>query len=114
MKTVMLLAVSNVFMTFAWYGHLKYLNGRPLAVVILLSWGIALFEYVLQVPANRIGFRHYSLGQLKVMQEVIAMAVFAAFACFVMKQPLKWDYLWAGPCLVGAAYFMFRGGPPHA
>lgn len=113
-ETVTLLFLSNLFMTFAWYGHLKYMNGKPLLLVIILSWGIAFFEYILQVPANRIGFRHCDLGQLKVIQEVITMTVFAGFAFFIMKQPLKWDYLWAAVCLVGAVYFMFRGGLPHA
>jgi uncharacterized protein (DUF486 family) len=101
-------------MTFAWYGHLKTMNGRPLIVAILASWGIAFFEYILQVPANRIGYRYYDLGQLKVIQEIITMTVFAAFAYLYMKQPLKLDYLWAGLCLAGAAYFMFRGGLGHA
>jgi uncharacterized protein (DUF486 family) len=97
-------------MTFAWYGHLKNMNGKPLILVILFSWGIALFEYILQVPANRIGSSYFNLGQLKIIQEVITMSVFAGFACLYMKQPLKLDYLYAGICLVGAAYFMFRGG----
>jgi len=97
-------------MTFAWYGHLKSMNNKPLFFVIVLSWGIAFFEYVLQVPANRIGFQYYNIGQLKVMQEVITMVVFAGFAFFYMKQPLKLDYLWAGFCLIGAVYFMFRDG----
>ncbi|MBN1470313.1 MAG: DMT family protein [Syntrophaceae bacterium] len=101
-------------MTFAWYGHLKNFNHKPLLFVILFSWGVAFFEYVLQVPANRIGFQYYSLGQLKVIQEVITMVVFAGFAMMYMKQPLKMDFLWAGLCLVGAAYFMFREGLPHA
>jgi len=114
LKTVVLLLFSNVFMTFAWYGHLKNLGDRPLVVAILASWGIAFFEYMLQVPANRIGYRYCDLGQLKVIQEIITMAVFASFAYFYMKQPLKLDYLWAGICLAGAAYFMFRGGIPHA
>ncbi len=108
MKTVGLLFCSNIFMTFAWYGHLKDLRTSPLAVAILVSWGIAFFEYVLQVPANRIGYGHFSLGQLKVIQEVITMVVFAGFATFYMGAPLKLDYLWAGLCLVGAAYFIFR------
>jgi uncharacterized protein (DUF486 family) len=99
-------------MTFAWYGHLKNMTGKPLFLVILLSWGIAFFEYVLQVPANRIGIQHFSLGQLKVIQEIITMIVFAVFAFFYMRQPMKMDYLWAGLCLVGAAYFMFREGAP--
>lgn len=107
--TVALLTASNFFMTYAWYGHLKDFKNQPLLVVILISWGIALFEYCLQVPANRIGYQYYSLGQLKVMQEVITMCVFALFAVFYMKEELKLDFLWAGLCLVGAAYFMFRG-----
>jgi len=109
-KTVVLLSFSNLFMTYAWYGHLKTMSARPLVFVILASWGIAFFEYTLQVPANRIGYRYMDLGQLKVMQEIIAMTVFAGFAIVYMKQPLKLDYLWAGLCLVGAAYFMFRAG----
>lgn len=113
-KTIVLLTLSNFFMTFAWYGHLKNMTGRPLILVVLVSWGIAFFEYTLQVPANRIGYRYYDLGQLKVMQEVITMSVFAVFAYFYMKQPLKLDYLWAGICLAGAAYFMFRSGVANA
>ncbi len=109
MKTVGLLFFSNIFMTFAWYGHLKNLNSKPLMLAILASWGIAFFEYVLQVPANRIGFQQYSLGQLKIIQEVITMVVFAGFATLYMREPLKLDYLWAALCLVGASYFMFRG-----
>jgi uncharacterized protein (DUF486 family) len=101
-------------MTFAWYGHLKNFNHKPLLFVILFSWGVAFFEYVLQVPANRIGFQYYSLGQLKVIQEVITMIVFAGFVIVYMKQPLKMDFLWAGLCLVGAVYFMFREGLPQA
>ena len=101
-------------MNFAWYGHLKGMTTKPLITVILLSWGIAFFEYMLMVPANRIGIKYYNLGQLKVIQEIITMTVFAGFAFFYMRQPLKLDYLWAGLCLVGAAYFMFRGGVPHA
>ncbi len=100
-------------MTFAWYGHLKNLNTKPLYLVIIVSWGIAFFEYVLQVPANRIGFTHYSLGQLKIIQEVITMIVFAGFAILYMKQPLKLDFLWAALCMVGAVYFMFRSGIPQ-
>jgi len=107
-KTVGLLFFSNIFMTFAWYGHLKNLNSKPLMLAILASWGIAFFEYVLQVPANRIGFQQYSLGQLKIIQEVITMVVFAGFATLYMREPLKLDYLWAALCLVGASYFMFR------
>lgn len=100
-------------MTYAWYGHLKNFNSKPLVFVILFSWGIAFFEYVLQVPANRIGFQYFSLAQLKVIQEVITMIVFAGFALTYMKQPLKLDFLWAALCLVGAVYFMFRNGLPH-
>jgi uncharacterized protein len=103
-----LLVISNVFMTFAWYAHLKNMAARPWVIAALASWGIALFEYLVQVPANRIGYTTMSLGQLKVMQEVITLAVFVPFALFYMKQPLKLDFLWAGLCLVAAAYFMFR------
>lgn len=113
LKPVVLLFFSNLFMTFAWYGHLKNLNSKPLFLVIVISWGIAFFEYVLQVPANRIGFEHYSLAQLKIIQEVITMIVFAGFAILYMKQPLKLDFLWAAFCMVGAVYFMFRGGIPQ-
>ena len=113
LKPVVLLFFSNLFMTFAWYGHLKNLNTKPLFLVIVISWGIAFFEYVLQVPANRIGFEHYSLGQLKIIQEVITMIVFAGFAIIYMKQPLKLDFLWAALCMVGAVYFMFRSGIPQ-
>lgn len=113
LKPVVLLFFSNLFMTFAWYGHLKYLNSKPLFLVIMISWGIAFFEYVLQVPANRIGFEHYSLGQLKIIQDVITMIVFAGFAILYMKQPLKLDFLWASLCMVGAVYFMFRSGLPQ-
>lgn len=109
MKTILLLALSNVFMTFAWYAHLRDLHDKPWIVAALVSWGIALFEYLLQVPANRMGYGTFSLGQLKVMQEIIALAVFAPFALFYMKEQLRLDFLWAGLCLVGAAYFMFRG-----
>jgi len=113
LKPVVLLFFSNLFMTFAWYGHLKTLNSKPLYLVIVISWGIAFFEYVLQVPANRIGFEYYSLSQLKIIQEVITMIVFAGFAILYMKQPLKLDFLWAALCMVGAVYFMFRGGLPQ-
>jgi len=105
---IFLLIGSNLFMTYAWYGHLKDLKHRPLLVVILVSWGVAFMEYCLQVPANRIGIQTYSLGQLKVMQEVITMCVFAAFALLYMGQRLSLNYLWAGICLVGAAFFIFR------
>ena len=107
-SVVVLLVFSNVFMTYAWYGHLKDLKGKPLIVAILLSWCVAFLEYCLQVPANRIGFRFMSLSQLKVMQEIITMSVFALFLTVYMKEPMKMDFLWAGLCLVGAAYFMFR------
>jgi uncharacterized protein (DUF486 family) len=107
--SALLLVASNVFMTFAWYAHLKNLSSKPWWIAALASWGIALFEYLLQVPANRIGFTALSLGQLKIMQEVITLAVFAPFALFYMQQPLKLDYLWASRCMLGAVYFMFRG-----
>ena len=109
LQTVLLLTASNIFMTFAWYGHLKNLASSPWYVAALVSWGIALFEYLLRVPANRIGFTQFNVGQLKIMQEVITLGVFVPFAVFYMGQPLKWDYLWAGLCLVGAVYFIFRG-----
>jgi len=104
-----LLTFSNLFMTFAWYGHLRTLHDKPWWIAALVSWGIALFEYLLQVPANRIGFTVLTLGQLKIMQEVITLAVFVPFAVLYMGQPLKLDYLWAGICLMGAVYFTFRG-----
>jgi uncharacterized protein (DUF486 family) len=107
---LVLLVAANVFMTFAWYGHLDKLTNRPVWIAIAVSWGIAFFEYCLQVPANRIGYRVMSLGQLKVAQEVITMIVFMAFASLYMKKPLTLDLVWAALCLVGAAYFMFRGG----
>ena len=103
-----LLTGSNVFMTFAWYGHLKHLQSSPWWIAALTSWGIALFEYLLQVPANRIGYTVLSLGQLKIMQEVITLVVFVPFAMAYMDQPLKLDYLWAALCMVGAVYFVFR------
>ena len=107
--TVMLLAASNVFMTFAWYGHLKHLQSWPWYWAAIASWGIALFEYLLQVPANRIGFSSgISLAQLKIVQEVITLSVFVPFAVLFMGQPLKWDYLWAAICMMGAVYFIFR------
>ena len=107
-STVILLLCSNVFMTFAWYAHLKELNNKIWIVAALASWGIALFEYLFQVPANRIGFTVLSVGQLKVLQEVITLSVFVPFSVYYLREPLKLDYLWAGICLVGAAYFMFR------
>jgi len=102
------LTASNVFMTFAWYAHLRNLAERPWYVAALVSWGIALFEYLLQVPANRIGFQSLSLAQLKIMQEVITLCVFAPFALIYMRQPLNWNFLWAGLCMLGAVYFMFK------
>jgi uncharacterized protein (DUF486 family) len=109
LTTVGLLACSNIFMTFAWYAHLRDLSGKPWIIAALVSWGIALFEYLLQVPANRVGYTVLNLGQLKILQEIITLSVFVPFAWLYMKEPLKLDYLWAGVCLVGAAYFMFRG-----
>lgn len=112
LQTVLLLVASNIFMTMAWYGHLKNLATAPWFVAALISWGIALAEYLLQVPANRVGFQRagLSLGQLKIMQEVITLAVFVPFAVYYMDQPLKLDYLWAALCLLGAVYFIFRNG----
>ena len=107
--TILLLTLSNVFMTFAWYAHLKELSAKPWLVAALISWGIAFFEYMLQVPANRIGYGTLSLGQLKILQEVITLSVFVPFAFYYMKEPLKLDYLWAGLCILGAVYFIFRG-----
>jgi len=106
--TILLLAASNVFMTFAWYAHLKNLGGRAWYVAALVSWGIALFEYLLQVPANRIGHTVMTLPQLKILQEVISLTVFVPFVLYYMRQPLKLDYLWASFCMLGAVYFMFR------
>lgn len=109
-QTVLLLVAANVFMTFAWYGHLKNLATAPWYVAAVLSWGVALLEYLLQVPANRIGFQQagFSIGQLKIVQEVITLAVFAPFAVFYLNEPLKLDYLWAALCMLGAVYFIFR------
>ncbi len=107
-KTTLLLMMSNVFMTFAWYAHLRNLHGKAWYVAALASWCIALFEYMLQVPANRIGYAALSLPQLKILQEVITLSVFIPFAVFYMDQPIKLDYLWAGVCLMGAVYFIFR------
>ena len=106
--TIAMLLISNIFMTFAWYAHLKDMSQKPWIIAALVSWGIALFEYLFQVPANRIGYTVLSVGQLKVMQEIITLTVFVPFAVFYMKEPLKLDYLWAELCLVGAAYFIFR------
>jgi uncharacterized protein len=107
-RTAALLALSNVFMTFAWYAHLKNLSGKPWYVAALVSWGVALFEYLLQVPANRIGYTALSLSQLKILQEVIALAVFVPFAVLYMRQRVTLDYLWAALCILGAVYFVFR------
>ena len=109
LQTVLLLLASNVFMTFAWYGHLKSLSTAPWYIAAVFSWGIALFEYLLQVPANRIGHAQFSVGQLKIMQEVITLTVFVPFAMLYLKEPFKLDYVWAGLCMVGAVYFIFRG-----
>ncbi|HXK31039.1 MAG TPA: DMT family protein [Candidatus Binatia bacterium] len=108
-RTTLLLIASNVFMTFAWYAHLKDMSDRKWYVAAVASWGIALFEYLLQVPANRIGYTQLSVGQLKITQEVITLSVFAPFAVLYLNEPLKLDYLWAGLCLLGAVYFIFRG-----
>ena len=107
-KTTLLLAASNVFMIFAWYAHLKNLNDRNWYIAAIASWGVALFEYLLQVPANRIGYTEFSLAQLKITQEVITLSVFVPFAVFYMREPIKLDYLWAGLCLAAAVYFIFR------
>lgn len=107
-QTVGLLALSNVFMTIAWYGHLKDLASKPWWIAALVSWSIALFEYLLQVPANRIGYTQFSLAQLKIMQEAITLTIFVPFAMLFMDQPFKLDYIWAALCLVGAVYFIFR------
>jgi len=108
-QTILLLTLSNVFMTFAWYAHLKELSAKPWFVAALVSWGIALFEYLLQVPGNRIGITALTLPQLKILQEAITLVVFVPFALFYMQQPLRLDYLWASLCILGAAYFIFRG-----
>ena len=109
-QTVLLLTISNVFMMFAWYAHLKELNHKPWLLAALASWGVALFEYLFQVPANRIGYTQLSVAQLKILQEVITLSVFVPFAVFYLRESIKLDYLWAGLCLCGAVYFMFRGG----
>ena len=108
LQTIVLLLGSNVFMTFAWYGHLRNMATSPWYVAALVSWGIALFEYLLQVPANRIGYTSFSVGQLKILQEVITLSVFVPFAMLYLKEPFKLDYLWAALCVVGAVYFIFR------
>ncbi|MEX2126232.1 MAG: DMT family protein [Woeseia sp.] len=106
--TILLLTLSNVFMTFAWYAHLKELSHRPWIVAALLSWGIAFFEYMLQVPGNRVGYTVMSVGQLKILQEVITLSVFVPFAFYYLREPLKLDYLWAALCILGAVFFIFR------
>jgi uncharacterized protein (DUF486 family) len=111
LRTAGLLVLSNIFMTFAWYAHLRNLSDRPWYIAALLSWGVALFEYLLQVPANRIGYTALSLGQLKILQEAITLLVFVPFAYLYMKQPLRLDFLWAALCIMGAVYFVFRGHP---
>lgn len=107
--SICLLFLSNIFMTFAWYAHLKELNSKPWVIAALVSWGIAFFEYMLQVPANRIGYSVLTVGQLKIIQEVVTLSVFVPFSILYLKEPMKLDYLWAGICLVGAVFFMFRG-----
>ena len=107
-RTVGLLLISNVFMTFAWYAHLRNLSAKPWLIAVAVSWGIALFEYLFQVPANRIGHAALSLGQLKIIQEVITLSVFIPFAWLYMKEPVRLNYLWAGLCMLGAVYFVFR------
>ena len=109
-RTILLLTLSNVFMTFAWYAHLKELNQKPWVIAALLSWGVALFEYLLQVPANRIGYTEYSVAQLKILQEVIALSVFVPFSVYYLRQPIRSSYLWAALCMLGAVYFIFREG----
>lgn len=108
LQTTVLLTLSNIFMTFAWYAHLKDLAHKPWYIAALVSWGIALFEYLLQVPANRIGHTEFQVGQLKILQEAITLSVFVPFAIFYMKEPVRLNYLWAGMCLCGAVYFVFR------
>lgn len=108
LKTIGLLSISNLFMLFAWYGHLKNLNSKPWIIAALISWGIALIEYLFQVPANRIGFTQLTLTQLKILQEVITLTIFVPFAIYYMQQPIKLDFLWAALCLMGAVYFIFR------
>jgi uncharacterized protein (DUF486 family) len=113
-QTILLLTLSNIFMTFAWYGHLGSLKEKPWYLAVAVSWGIAFFEYVLQVPANRIGSKDYSVSELKILQEVISLSVFVPIAVLYLKQPLKWDYLWASLCIVGAVFFIFRERAFHA
>ena len=113
LRSVVLLVISNTFMTFAWYAHLRNLGHKPWLIAALASWGIALFEYLFQVPANRIGYSVLSLSQLKIIQEVITLSVFVPFAVFYMRQSWSWNYLWAAFCLLGAVFFMFRDPPPQ-
>jgi hypothetical protein len=108
LSTIALLMCSNVFMTFAWYAHLKEMSNKPWIIAALVSWGVALFEYLFQVPGNRIGYTVMSVGQLKILQEVITLSIFVPFSLLYLKEPLKLDYLWAGLCILGAVYFMFR------
>lgn len=108
LQTILLLTLSNIFMTFAWYGHLRSMNDKPWLFAALVSWGIALFEYLIQVPANRIGHTQYNVGQLKILQEVITLTVFVPFAVLYLKESIKLDFLWAGLCLCGAVFFVFR------
>ena len=109
-KTIILLAISNCFMTYAWYGHLKKLSSKPLIIAVLFSWGIAFFEYLVQVPANRIGHAgNLSLAQLKILQEIITLSIFVPFSILYMGEPLRWNFLWAGLCMIGAVYFIFKG-----
>lgn len=112
LQTIVLLSISNLFMTFAWYAHLRDLRDKPWWIAAFISWGIAFFEYMLQVPANRIGIQTFSFGQLKIIQEVITLVVFAPFAVLYLGQKLTWNYAWAGLCLAGAAFFIFRDSPP--
>lgn len=109
LQTIVLLALSNVFMTVAWYWHLRGLNDKPWHTAALVSWGIALFEYLIQVPANRIGHTQFNMSQLKILQEVVSLSVFVPVALIVLREPLRWDYLWASLCILGAVFFMFRG-----
>ena len=113
-RTVLLLTASNVFMTFAWYAHLRNLSGKPWYVAALASWGIALFEYLIQVPANRIGYTQLTLSQLKILQEVITLSVFVPFSILYMRQPIRMDFVWAAMCLCGAVFFIFRGAASGA
>ncbi len=112
--TILLLVISNVFMTLAWYAHLKVLNDKPWMIAALISWAVAFFEYLFQVPANRIGHEHLSIGQLKILQESISLVVFVPIVIFILREPIRRDYLWAALCILGAVYFVFRGSTPPA